>query len=272
MSCGCGCKGKPGGCGDKAARKAAVPLAAQFAGADAGRALAPAGALRPVPSGAIGNPNDYVDARGGLWRWAATGWQALTVQPPPSGWSVGRAARRAPRGAVAGARAARARVGEKYPGVEIQDFDAAVTQLDNDIDAYDPAKLNPLDVNNWTALKLQYSGFLLRWGQWKTAQASDWWWGDDDRLALTGFKNEYNTFRTDFVKYTVNGSTTAPPVDVTPPSYEDDQEEPGVGQQIGDTLKTVVYIAAAGALVYFVGPPIIDATVRALTKSSAPKD
>lgn len=162
-----------------------------------------------------------------------------------------------------------AAVGRSTPNSEINDFDASVQLLDADIAKHKPPQGDALGTSNWAALNHKMNGFLLRWGQWKTAQRDDWWWGDDDEASLAALKSEFNQILADFKGF-VQGQTTVQPVDPSPPPLEEEEKEEAekgsAGQQILDTVKTMWWVAFIGAGLYVLVPALAPRVARALAR------
>jgi len=161
-------------------------------------------------------------------------------------------------------------VGRSQPNSEIAELDTNISKLDADIASHEPAPGNALDTANWAALNHKMNGFLLRWGQWKTALSNDWWWGDDDEQGLSALITEYNQIRADFISY-VNGKTNSVPLDPTSPVLEEqDKQEAENGspqQQLLDVVKTILYGAAALGAGYVILTAAGPAIARRLAKS-----
>jgi hypothetical protein len=160
-------------------------------------------------------------------------------------------------------------VGRSKPNSEIADHEKNVQQLDKDIAAHDPGPGDTLDLANWAAINHMMNGYLLRWGQWKTAQGSDWWWGDDDEAGFATLKAEYNQIRDKLLEYT-KGKTSAPPAVVVPPALVEEekqqQEKGSAGQQLLDTFKGFLWVSFIGAGLYFFIPTFLPRAVETFKK------
>jgi hypothetical protein len=165
-----------------------------------------------------------------------------------------------------------ANVGRSQPNSEITDHEAAVVQLKADVAAHEPAQGDTIELSNWAKLNHTINGYVLRWGQWKTALASDWWWGDEDEQAFAALKAEYNKLREQFLEYTT-GKTEAPKADTTSKVLvQQEQEEAEAGtpaQQLVDTLKILLVVGAVGAVLYFAGPALLASALRRGTEAAA---
>lgn len=119
------------------------------------------------------------------------------------------------------------RVGRDQPNDEIAELEVASQQLLSDLQLQKPTGMGQ-KLDQWLALSLNFDAWRLRWGQFKTAMASDLWWGDDDEVRFTELKTDYNTLRQKIIDFT-DVDPTAPEVEEAPPGETDTETKVGLG-------------------------------------------
>jgi hypothetical protein len=144
-------------------------------------------------------------------------------------------------------------VGRSQPNDELATLDREIELLRDDLARHEPAAGDTQELANWATLTHRLNGFLLRWGQFKGRLSEDWWWGDDDEVALATMKNEYNGIRSDVLSFT-SVKPVAEEVDPVPPDLRPDPPTSPVVQ----SLRLVALIAglAVGGYVLLMLLPV----------------